>query len=570
MSEEKPDNVAARRHQMFPTMSEEEMMRVEPFGVRQMYSAGTRFIATGETIVGMHLILKGVVDLQQRNGLGAVVPILAQERGSFIAEVGALSGRPSMVDAYAASEVETLMLTSSELRALIIAEADLGERIVRALILRTAALIKDEQSGPVLVGLSGSTDLGRLRNFLVRNGQPHHVLDASRNPDAAVMMSEYGATQQEAIVVCANGSVLLSPTEAVLARCLGMTGVESSGLDFDVCIVGAGPAGLATAVYAASEGLSVAVLDQHAFGGQAGASARIENYFGFPTGISGLALTARAFVQAQKFGAELKIPSRAIHLNCAAASLTRSFELQLADGEILRSRAVVIASGARYRRPHIDRLSEFEGRGVWYWASAAEARTCVGANVIVVGGGNSAGQAAVFLAQSAARVTMLVRGEGLKASMSTYLVERIAASSNIEVRPHSQIMELDGDEKEGLNRVRIQESAGGLVHEVDVRHVFLFIGADPETAWLSGCGVSLDKNGFVVTGDSRLGQTPGSVANALESTVPGVFAIGDVRAGSVKRVGAAIGEGANVVAMLHRFLAASPPRLAERPMEVMA
>lgn len=194
----------------------------------------------------------------------------------------------------------------------------------------------------------------------------------------------------------------------------------------------------------------------------------------------------------------------------------------------------------------------------------------MGANVIVVGGGNSAGQAAVFLAESAARVTMLVRGEGLKASMSTYLVERIAASSNIEVRPHSQIMELDGDEKEGLNRVRIQDSAGGLVHEVDVRHVFLFIGADPETAWLSGCGVSLDENGFVVTGDSRLGQTPGSVAGALESTVPGVFAIGDVRAGSVKRVGAAIGEGANVVAMLHSFLAASPSRLAERPMEVMA
>jgi thioredoxin reductase (NADPH) len=495
----------------------------------------------------MHVILRGQISIVQRDGLGRTVPIVREGPGSFVADVGALSGRTSMVDAVAEGEVEALLVPPAQLRALIIAEADLGERIVRALILRRAALIKQEGSGPVLIGCPESTEILRLQNFLRRNGQPHHVLDGRNDADAAVLMHEYGATHSDAIVVCANGSVLLNPAEVALARCLGMTDSAAHDGVFDVTVVGAGPAGLATAVYAASEGLNVLVLDRHAFGGQAGASARIENYFGFPTGITGLALSARAFVQAQKFGAEILIPEEAASLDCGAREKVGAFEIALLGGRSVHSRAVVVASGARYRRPPIDRLADFEGRGVFYWASAIEARICAGQDVIVVGGGNSAGQAAVYLSAHAARVFVLVRSHALKETMSSYLVERIAATANIEVRNHTQITELQGDTATGLTGVRWRDASAGHDEAHAIRHVFLFIGAAPATEWLAGCGVEVDKDGFVVTGATP--ETP------LASSVPGVFAIGDVRSGSVKRVGGAIGEGAAVVAMLHRYLA---------------
>jgi thioredoxin reductase (NADPH) len=339
--------------------------------------------------------------------------------------------------------------------------------------------------------------------------------------------------------------------------------VEHNDL-FDVAVVGAGPAGLATAVYAASEGLRVVVVDSRAYGGQAGASARIENYLGFPTGISGQALAGRAFVQAQKFGVEMLIPAEVAALDCGRADADGVLTLQLADARRLRSKTVVIASGARYRRPDVPRLSEFEGRGVWYWASALEARICAGADVVLVGGGNSAGQAAVFLAQSARKVFILVRGPSLAASMSRYLIDRIDATPNIELRPHTELTQLHGDHVSGLAAVGWRNRKTGVEEEHAVRNVFLFVGADPETRWLKGCDVALDANGFVLTGPAAAEVADRQPPPALlEATVQGVFAIGDVRSGSVKRVGGAIGEGAAAVAQIHQYLA-----LAARPQPI--
>jgi thioredoxin reductase (NADPH) len=312
-------------------------------------------------------------------------------------------------------------------------------------------------------------------------------------------------------------------------------------------------------VYAASEGLHVVVLDCRSFGGQAGASARIENYLGFPTGISGQALAGRAFVQAQKFGAEIMIPAKAAALDCACAAQDGLLSLKLADGRRLRSRTVVIASGARYRRPAVPGLSEFEGRGVSYWASALEAKTCANAEVVLVGGGNSAGQAAVFLAPHAAKVFMLIRGPGLAASMSRYLIDRIAATPNIELRPYTELTQLHGDGLEGLTAVSWRDNRTGVEEKTPVRHVFLFVGADPETRWLEGCGVAVDSHGFVRTGQETESLDAEHVPAPLESSVPGVFAVGDVRSGSVKRVGGAIGEGAAAVAQIHQYLAAARP-----------
>jgi thioredoxin reductase (NADPH) len=326
---------------------------------------------------------------------------------------------------------------------------------------------------------------------------------------------------------------------------------------FDVAVVGAGPAGLATAVYAASEGLRVIVLDCRAFGGQAGASARIENYLGFPTGISGQALAGRAFVQAQKFGVEMLIPAKVTSLVCSRDNPMDALRIALADGRTIHARTVVIASGARYRRPDVPRLAEFEGRGIWYWASAIEAKLCAQQEVALVGGGNSAGQAAVFLSRHAAKVNVLVRGPSLAASMSRYLIDRIEATPNIELHPHTQLVKLNGDSGEGLTGARWRCQTTGDEHDCAARNIFLFVGAEPETSWLDGCGVSVDKHGFVLTGDAASSGFPARPSAALESSVQGVFAVGDVRSGSVKRVGGAIGEGAAVVALIHRHLSSA-------------
>jgi thioredoxin reductase (NADPH) len=561
MADEAPTGFTNRWHQLFPVLTDPEIARISRFGTVRHYDNGARLFAAGEPAQGMFVVLKGIVAISQRDGRGQVVPIVRQVRGQFSGEIAHLSGRHGLTDGVAEEDVETLLVPPPQLRALIIAEAGLGERIVRALILRRAGLLESGSSGPVLVGQPGSPELLRLQNFLRRNDQPHRVVDTAQNGDGAVLGDQYGAARGEVVVLCPDGSVLRNPTEDALARGLGMIdSIEHNEL-YDVAVVGAGPAGLATAVYAASEGLRVVVLDCRSHGGQAGASARIENYLGFPTGISGQALAARAFIQAQKFGAEIMIPAQAVALDRSKGGTDAEFSLTLADGRQLRSRTVVIASGVRYRRPAVPRLGEFEGRGVWYWASALEAKTCANEEAVLVGGGNSAGQAAVFLAQFAAKVHMLIRGSGLAASMSRYLIDRIDAQSNIEMRAYTELTQLHGDRELGLAAVSWRDNRTGIEERRPIRHVFLFVGADPETLWLKACGVALDAQGFIPTGQAAAGMAPGRVPAPLESTVPGLFAVGDVRSGSVKRVGGAIGEGAAAVALIHQYLASAPPAL---------
>jgi thioredoxin reductase (NADPH) len=547
-----PAVVFPRREQTFPALTAEEIARMRRFGELRGFKDGEALFKTGKPGPGMFVVLSGHVAITQRDGLGHVTPVINQGPGQFLAEIGQLSGRVALVDGHAEGDVETLLIPPDKLRALLVAEADLGERIMRALILRRVNLIQGGVGGPVLIGPSNSAGVIRLQGFLTRNGFPHHLLDPERDHDAAELIARYSPLSGDwPLVVVADGSVLRNPGETELARAIGMIGGPAGHKIYDVAIVGCGPAGLATAVYAASEGLSVAVLDARAFGGQAGASARIENYLGFPTGISGQALAGRAFTQAQKFGADIMIPIGVRSLDCTRADGT--LVLTLDGGEALRARSVVVASGARYRRPEIENLDRFEGRGVWYWASPIEARLCAEQEVVLVGGGNSAGQAAVFLSGHARKVHMVIRGGGLGASMSRYLIERIEATPNIELVFNTEVVALEGAADASLERVRWRSRLSGEESSADIRNLFLFVGADPATGWLDGCGVTLDRGGFVVTG-AQSEQNQGRPVPPLETSVPGVFAVGDVRSGSVKRVGGAIGEGAQVVASLHGFL----------------
>ena len=534
----------SRYGQMFPVLSASELERVAAFGEAHRFSRGERLLETGKSAPGMIVILSGHVAITQRDGLGHVSPVVDLGPGQFVGEVGQLSGRASLVDADADEDVEAIVIQPDRLRGLLVAQADLGERITRALILRRMGLIQSGVGGPLILGAPGLPDVTRLKGFLARNGYPHHHVDPAKDPEAAHLIEASPTCMRDLPwVVLADGGILRNPTETELARAIGMTGGFSSAKIYDVAIVGAGPAGLATAVYAASEGLSVVVLDSRAYGGQAGASARIENYLGFPTGISGAALAGRAFVQAQKFGADIMIPVEVKSLDCSRKE--GFFAVELEDGERVRARSVVIASGARYRRPAIEDLPRFEGKGIWYWASPIEAMLVSGQEVVVVGGGNSAGQAAVYLSTAAARVHMVIRGPGLAETMSRYLVDRIAAAPNIELHARTELSGLAGGSG-SLERVRLRRNATDTETEHDIRNVFLFVGADPATAWLAGCGVDMDRPGFVATGKSPHGH--------LATSVPGVFAVGDVRSGSVKRVGSAIGEGAQVVAALHAYL----------------
>jgi len=542
----------ARPEQTFPALTEAEIARMRRFGELRSYKHGELMFEAGKPGRGMFVVLSGHVAITERDGLGHVTPIVEQGPGQFVAEVGQLSGRVSLVDGRAEGDVATLAIPPDKLRALLVAEADLGERIMRALILRRVSLFQGGVGGPVLIGPPNSASVAGLQNFLSRNSFPHHLLDPERDGDAAEIIARYSPSPADwPLVVTIDGTVLRNPSENEIARALGMIGGPRDSRIYDVAIVGCGPAGLATAVYAASEGLSVVVMDSRAFGGQAGASARIENYLGFPTGISGHALAGRAFSQAQKFGADIMIPISAQSLDCSRKD--GNFKLALDCGDEVRSRAVVVASGARYRRPAIENLEKFEGRGVWYWASPVEARLCAGQDVALVGAGNSAGQAAVFLSGHARKVLMIIRGGGLGASMSRYLIERIEATPNIELIFNTEVAGIEGTPSGSLERVRWRSRLGGEDMAADIRNLFLFVGADPATGWLDGCGVTLDRGGFVVTGaqsDLNLGRP----RSQLETSVPGVFAVGDVRSGSVKRVGGAIGEGAQVVAALHGFL----------------
>jgi thioredoxin reductase (NADPH) len=426
-------------------------------------------------------------------------------------------------------------------------EAELGERIMRALILRRVGLLDRGAGGPVIVGSADHADVLRLEGFLRRNGHPHQRFDPKTDPCAQTLIERFHIEARELpIVLCPNGQLLRNPSDVELAHCIGLVKPIDPEKIYDVVIVGAGPAGLAAAVYAGSEGLSVLALDCRAFGGQAGASARIENYLGFPTGISGLALMARAYNQAQKFGVEMAIPDEVGSLQEETVSDKRRFLLSLANNERVRARAVVIASGARYRRLDVDNLASFEGSCVHYWASPLEGRLCLGQEVALVGGGNSAGQAAVYLSSQVAKVWLIVRKPDLAANMSRYLVERITATPNVEILSETTVTALEGQDGI-LEKILCRSHRSGDERKLAIRHLFLFIGADPNTDWLSRSGVMLDDKGFVRAGTN--------IHKPLETNLPGVFAIGDVRSGSVKRVAAAVGEGAQVVAALHGFLA---------------
>jgi thioredoxin reductase (NADPH) len=539
----------ARRDQMFPRLSPAEVARLKPLGKSQRFLAGEALRQVGEAGHGLTVILSGeavvtgrVRDSQRRN-------IQTAGPGGFVGELAQLTGRPSLVDIYAQTDIEALRLTPEGLRMLLISEADLGERIMRALILRRVLLIESGAGGPVIVGAARSADVLRLETFLARNAHPWVTLDATSDAEAQALLERLQvAPGERPIVLCPGGQILRNPTIDQLARCIGLVGAIDPERVYDVVVVGAGPAGLATAVYAGSEGLATLVLDGNAFGGQAGASARIENYLGFPTGISGLALTARAHNQAQKFGVEMAIPDEVAGLE---APSDEAKSLRLASGEGVRARAVVIASGAAYRRLNVARLNEFEMTSLHYWASPIEARLCAGSDVALVGAGNSAGQAAVYLASKARRVFMLVRGATLEASMSRYLVERIAGLANIAVMTHTELVALEG--QDGVLEAVRWRGAGGADGACTVRHLFCFIGADPNGAWLASSGVALDRKGFVLTGaDAGAGER-----HALETSLAGVFAVGDVRAGSIKRVSAAVGDGAQVVAAIHAHLAAA-------------
>jgi thioredoxin reductase (NADPH) len=548
--------IDTRREQMFPKLAPHEIDRLRRFGEVRRYAAGQALFVMGDVAPGMYVLIKGSVRVTRRDPLGHSAPIVEQGPGEFVAEVGQLSGQPAFVDVHAIDEVEALLIPPENLRALMIAEPELGERIMRALILRRVALIEAGAGGPVLIGPEFSPDVVRLQGFLARNAYPHQLLDPEKDEDAAKLVQQYAPNPADLpLAVCPKGTILKNPHEADLARALGMMPIDERDRTYDVAVVGAGPAGLSTAVYAASEGLSVIVFDASAFGGQAGASARIENYLGFPAGISGQALTGRAYVQAQKFGARIVIPTAVVRLDPAETPVA----LHLDNGRRVKASTVVVATGARYRRLDVPNLRDFEGRGVWYWASPIEARLCRDEEIVLVGGGNSAGQAAVFLRNFAAKIWMLVRGPSLKESMSQYLIDRIRASHNIEVLTRTEIVALYGSREKQLERVRWRNNATGEETEKPMRHVFLFIGAEPATNWLRDSGVALDTKNFVLTGsdvpsEGRRSNLGSSRSLPLETSVLGVFAAGDVRSGSVKRVGAAIGEGAVVGAELHAAL----------------
>jgi len=541
--------IETRRHQIFPVLEPAEVERLRRFGQVRAYAVGEALATVGQVGLGLTVILAGNVDITQHDQSGRRVGIITHGPGNFMGELAQLAGRPALVDAHANSPVEALIIPPEQLRALLIAEAELGEHIMRALILRRVGLLETGAGGPVIVGRAQNGDVLRLEGFLRRNGHPYQRLDPETDPEARALIDRFHVdVGQLPIALCPNGQILRNPSETELARCIGMVGPIDPNRLYDVVVVGAGPAGLAAAVYAGSEGLSVLVLDCRAFGGQAGASARIENYLGFPTGISGMALMARAYSQAQKFGVEMAIPDEAISLDAREYGDNECLRIRLSNSESASARSIVIATGARYRRLDTERLESFEGTSVHYWASPLEAKLCADQEVALVGAGNSAGQAAVYLASHVSKVWMLVRGPSLADSMSRYLVDRISSLPNIEVLTGATITGLEG--RDGiLEGIRWRHLGSEEEVSQSLRHIFLFIGADPNTDWLSGSGVERDSKRFILTGADA-----GESRHPLETSRRRIYAIGDVRSGSVKRVAAAVGEGAQVVAALHAAL----------------
>ena len=551
--------IETRAHQLFPMLDPAQVETAKRFASSpaRNFAPGEIVFNVGERNTPVWLVLKGSIQVMRRDGLARESTITTLGVGQFSGEVSQLAGQATLAFGRAGEVGCTAVpFDAGQVRTLIIGSAEIGEIMMRAFILRRVGLIEDGGVGSVLVGNSDSADLVRLEGFLQRNGYPFTALDAATG-DGQALVERFGVLADELpLMICPNGTVLKRPSDVEAAACLGITPELDPDTVYDVAIVGAGPAGLAAAVYAGSEGLSVLVLDQRAFGGQAGASARIENYLGFPTGISGMGLAGRAFNQALKFGVKIAIPIEVSRLDCGGndSGSEHLLRLELSDGNAVRARTVVVATGVQYRRPAIPNLAEFEGAGVSYWATAVEAKLCEGEDIALVGGGNSAGQAVVYLAPKVKRLHLVVRGSGLESSMSRYLIDRIAALPNVELHTRTDIVGLEGEK--GLTAVTFRNHDTGATHRCSLRHLFLFIGADPNVGWLEGC-VATDKKGFVVTGAENTGKPINArPVLPLETSRPGVFAIGDIRAGSTKRVAAAVGEGAAVVAQIHRVLSA--------------
>jgi thioredoxin reductase (NADPH) len=548
----RPNPIEARWGQAFPTLTPAQIARLERYGKRIGTRRGEVLAEPGERHRGLFVVLSGSVEIV-RPGLAGEELVVVHEPGQFAGEMSSLRGLGSVVRARVREEGEVLAIDDEHLRQIVQTDAELSEILMRALILRRVGLIATAHGDVILIGSSHSADTLRLQQFLTGNAFPYLSIDVEKDPSAQALLDRFHVNVDDIpVVLCRGEQMLKNPGNEELAACLGMNPQIDDTKIRDLIVIGAGPAGLAAAVYGASEGLDVLVLETRAPGGQAGSSSKIENYLGFPTGISGQALAGRALVQAQKFGAEVAIAISAVRLRCEQ----RPYEIDLSNKHVVRARSIMIATGAEYRRPALENLERFLGVGVYYAATPIEARLCKQEEVIVVGGGNSAGQAAVYLAGGCRQVHILVRSSGLSDSMSRYLIRRIEQSPNITLHVRTQISALEGDTR--LERVTWRSDTGSETREI--AHVFLMTGAVPNTGWLQGC-IALDDKGFARTGpDLRAEElAPGHwpdkrSPHLFETNWPGIFAVGDVRCGSVKRVAAAVGEGSACVQLIHRVL----------------
>ena len=538
---------------IFPVLTDRQVARIAPHGRRRRVARGDVLVDVGQKVVPFFVVLSGEVQVLRPSAGGETV-IVTHTPGHFSGEGTMLTGRRALARLLVDTDGEVLELDRERLLALIQTDAELSEILMRAFILRRSELIAGGYGDVVLIGSTHCAGTLRVKEFLTRNGHPHHYIDLDRDAEAQEMLDRFHISAADVPVLICRGSVVLrNPSNAAIADCLGFNDAIDRGHVRDLIVVGAGPAGLAAAVYAASEGLDVIVLESNTPGGQAGSSSRIENYLGFPTGISGLELTGRAWAQAQKFGAEIMTATGAARLTCDE----QPYAIVMDDGVRVSARVVVIATGAEYRKPALPNLSTYEGAGVYYAATAMEAQLCIDDEVVIVGGGNSAGQAAVFLAESARRVTILVRGDGLAATMSRYLIRRIEEHPRITVRAQAEIVQIEGERR--VERVHVRDNRTGSVTPHQVSHVFLMTGARPNTAWLDGC-IATDDKGFIKTGTDLSPEDLAAwpLARApylLETSRPGVFAVGDARSGNIKRVASAVGEGSIAVAFVHQALA---------------
>ena len=541
--------------EMFPVLISSQQARVLAHGQRRTVEQGQIVVELNEHATKFFVVIRGQLHiLQVSNNQEHVVAIC--NPGMFTGELSVLSGRRGLVRIRAAENSELIEIEREALQSLVETDSELSDIFLRAFILRRLELIAREAGDIVLIGSSHSLDTLRIKEFLTRNYQPYSYIDLERDAEVQEMLDRFSLSIDDLpVLICRGTAVLRNPTNEEISGCLGFNeGIDQAHVR-DLIIVGAGPAGLAAAVYAASEGLDVLVLESSAPGGQAGASSKIENYLGFPTGISGHELAGRAYAQAQKFGAEMLIAKDAKGLACDR----RPYAVLIGDGQSVPARTVVIASGALYRRLHLETLSTFEGAGVYYGATHLEAQLCGGEEVIVVGGGNSAGQAAVFLAQTTRQVYMLVRADGLAKTMSRYLIRRIEETPNIELHTNTEVVALEGNDH--LERVTWRNSQTGQTESRNIAHVFSMTGAVPNSAWLGGC-VACDEAGFIKAGldltkeDLAIAKWPLTRAPyLLETSLPGVFAVGDIRSGNVKRVASAVGEGSIAMSFVHQVLA---------------